>query len=84
MYGVIAKLVSSVQYLLFSQIILGSLGLFILPLFLESYGIFSVYVFVSILLVCVLPLTKGIDAIWRMKEENIFKEQAQGAVKIVR
>ncbi|EPU3839789.1 MFS transporter [Providencia stuartii] len=66
---------------LFSQIILGSLGLFILPLFLESYGIFSVYVFVSILLVCVLPLTKGIDAIWRMKEENIFKEQAQGAVK---
>lgn len=66
---------------LFSQIILGSLGLFILPLFLESYGIFSVYIFVSILLVCVLPLTKGIDAIWRMKEENIFKEQAQGAVK---
>lgn len=62
---------------LFSQIILGSLGLFILPLFLGEYGIFSVYLFVSILLVCVLPLTKGIDSIWRMKEENIFKEKSQ-------
>ncbi|EML1937675.1 MULTISPECIES: MFS transporter [Providencia] len=63
---------------LFSQIVLGSLGLFILPIFLDTYGIISAYIFISILLVCVLPLTKGIDSIWRMKEEKIFKEKTQG------
>lgn len=68
---------------LFSQIVFGSLGLFILPLFLGKYGIFSVYLFVSLLLVCVLPLTKGIDSIWRMKEESIVKEKSHSQQGIV-